>query len=209
VEAERQRALERMSQKIGTLASPFELSDERECAAGNLLADALLERIGRAELALVLAGHWEEGLQAGELTQGTLFTAIRSTANPTWTTLSGEQILGFLREALKPENAARQLHALRGRSVGMPHIAGGRVEYDSELNEIYVEIAGKPLDRQQQYIVVSTDMEFSDYLDYLVIPFEKMAFEVPTIMPEVLEDHIRRHSPLHAPATGRIRLKEK
>ena len=29
-------------------------------------------------------------------------------------------------------------------------------------------------------------------------------FEVPTIMPEVLEDYIARHSPLSGPRAGRI-----
>jgi 5'-nucleotidase len=183
---ERKRALERMNRRIGTLHAPVELSDERECAAGNLLADALLERIQAAELAIILAGHWEEGLKAGDLTEGTLFAANRSTANPAWVSLTGEQILKFLREALRPENAARKLHALRGRSVGMPHIAGGSIPYDGELKNIELEIAGKPLEEKQQYVVVSTDMEFSDYLKDPVIPFEQMEFEVPTIMPEFL-----------------------
>ena len=203
IEAEKQRAQEMMTREIGILNAPIELSDDRECAAGNLLADALLERIEGAELALVLAGHWENGLKAGALTQGTLFAANRSTANPAKAELTGEQILNFLCEALKHEHAGRKLRELRGRAVGMPHVAGARVSYSNDLEQIYVEINGKPIEKDRKYIVASTDMEFAAFINYLVIPFEQIQFEVPTIMPEVLEDYITKHSPIEAGEAGR------
>jgi len=206
VEAEQVRAHEIMNREVGILKDALELSDERECAAGNLLADALLERIEGAQISLVL-GHWQNGLEAGTLTQGTLFSASRSTANPGRAELTGEQILQFLRESLKPENATRTLRELRGRAIGMPHIAGGSVRYTENLEEIDVEINGKQLDKNQKYVVASTDMEFADYINYLVIPFHQMEFEVPTITPEVLEDYIIRHSPVQKPKDGRIILK--
>lgn len=204
IEAEQKRAQVIMNREVGILKDPIELREDRECAAGNLLADALLERLKGAELALVLAGHWQTGLEAGVLTQGTLFTAIRSTANPAKAELTGDQILVFLREALKPENAARKLRELRGLAIGMPHMAGARVRYTDDLDRIAVEINGQPLEKERRYIVASTDMEFADYINYLVIPFKEIEFEVPTIMPEVLEDHITKHSPIQAPEAGRI-----
>ncbi|HSK87683.1 MAG TPA: 5'-nucleotidase C-terminal domain-containing protein, partial [Anaerolineales bacterium] len=154
--------------------------------------------------ALVLTGHWETGLESGALTQGALFTAIRSAANPGTTGLTGDQILEFLRAALKPENAVRQPRELRGRPVGTPHVAGARVCYSNDLEQIDVEINGKPLERRRRYIVASTDVELSDYTNYLVIPSGEIEFEVPTIMPEVLEDHITKYSPVRAPGVGRI-----
>jgi len=207
-EAEQKRAHALMDREIGSLSDPIELFDNRECSAGNLLADALLERAKKAELALVLTGHWETGLEAGALTQGALFTAIRSAANPGTTGLTGDQILEFLRAALKPENAARQPRELRGRPVGAPHVAGARVCYRDDLERIEVEINGKPLEKGRRYIVASTDVELSDYTNYLDIPVGEIEFEVPTIMPEVLEDHIKKHSPVRAPEVGRIVLKQ-
>jgi 2',3'-cyclic-nucleotide 2'-phosphodiesterase (5'-nucleotidase family) len=209
MQAEQQRAQQTMSREIGILNSPIKLCDDEECAAGNLLADALLERLEGAELCLVLPGHWESGLEAGILTQGTLFAANRSTANPARVELTGRQIEQFLHEALKPENAARQLHALRGRAVGLPHVAGARVTYSDDLEQIDIQIRGKTLEKDRKYVVASTDMEFSDFVNYLVIPFKLIEFEVPTIMPEVLQDYIARHSPIQAPETGRILLKAK
>jgi 5'-nucleotidase len=206
VEAEQIRAQEMMNREIGVLQDSIEISEVSECAAGNLLADALLERVEGAQLALVL-GHWQNGLEAGTLSQGTLFSASRSTANPGRATLTGEQILKFLREALKPENAARKIRPLRGRPVGLPHVAGACVRYTENLQEIEVEINGQPLEENQTYIVAATDMEFADYVNYLVIPFGQIQFEVPTIMPEVLEEYIVKHSPLQRPKDGRVTIK--
>ncbi len=202
VESERVRVQAIMSREVGMLSAPFELSDEKECAVGNLLADALLERVKGAQMAFALAGHWETALEKGLLTQGTLFAANRSTANPAWLKLTGSQIKQFLREALKAENAARTPHGLRGRAVGMPHIAGAIIRRNgSSSGEVEIEYQGRVIRDDESFLVASTDMEFADFIGYLVIPFEEIEFEVPTIMPEVLEDYIRRHSPLSIPPT--------
>jgi 5'-nucleotidase len=200
LETERKRAQQMMDREIGYLEAAFELSDDSECAAGNLLADALLERMQGAQLALALAAHWQTGLESGRLSQGALFAANRSTGNPGKVELTGSQILQFLREALKPENSSRKLHSLRGRSVGGPHIAGAVVKrYPENPDELIVELDGKPLDPDQKYLVAASDMEFSDIVGYLVIPDEQIEYEIPTIMPEVLQDYITRHSPLPVP----------
>jgi hypothetical protein len=44
--------------------------------------------------------------------------------------------------------------------------------------------------------ILHTNTEFSELIDYLVIPDEQIEFEVPTIMPEVLEDYITKYSPI-------------
>ena len=198
-EAEQAHVHEMMSRKIGHLEGPFELSDEIECAVGNLLADALLDRVKGAQISLALTGHWETGLEAGRLSQGLLFAANRSTANPGKVELTGSQILQFLREALKPENRSRKLHVLRGRAVGGPHIAGALVHCAEKPDELFVEIDGTLMEPEQKYVVASTDMEFSDWIGYLVVPDDEIEFEVPTIMPEVLQEYILNHTPLVRP----------
>jgi len=205
VDNEQKRVQKIMSNRVGTLESAFELSDDTECAAGNLLADALLDRMKGTQVAMVLAGHWTIGLNAGVVTQGELFAANRSTANPARLELSGEQILTFMHEALKPENTARKLHSLRGSAVGMPHVAGMRVRYTpDELGSLEINIGNDRLIEDETYIVASTDMEFSEFINYLIIPDEQIEYELPTIMPEVLEDYIRQKSPLQVPEKNRI-----
>jgi 2',3'-cyclic-nucleotide 2'-phosphodiesterase (5'-nucleotidase family) len=194
-----------MQRVIGELRAPLDLADDRQCAAGNLLADALLDRVQGAQIAMTVTGHWTTGLEAGPLTLGALNAAIRSPANPAEVNVTGAQIAGFLQAALKPENASRRLRVLRGVAVGMPHIAGMRVRYDPASFELVeARVGDEPLELDRHYVVAATDLEFYDFMGYLVIPAEQIRFEVPTIMPEVLEDYIARRSPLGAPDANRI-----
>jgi 5'-nucleotidase len=205
IEMERERVQQMMQHVIGELRAPIDKADDRQCAAGDLLADMLLDRVEGAHVALAMVCHWTTGLDAGPLTLGALNDALRSTANPAWAELSGEQILQFLRQALKPDNAARLLRPMRGVPVGMPHVAGMRVRYDPESFEpVDVQIDGEALQAERKYMVAATDLEFSEILNYLVIPDQKVEYEVPIIMPEVMEEYIAKRSPLSAPSGGRI-----
>lgn len=201
VESERRRVRKLMNRRVGVLRTELPLAVHDECGAGNLLADALLERVPGAQVSLALAGHWTSGLKAGPLTRGALFAANRSTANPARVRLRGEQIAAFLRAALKPENAARRLHALRDGAVGMPHVAGMKIVVEGD--ELAIVINGAPLAAHRTYVVAASDFEFSEIVGYLVIPDEQVEYELPTIMPEVLEDYIRARSPLAEPRGGR------
>jgi 2',3'-cyclic-nucleotide 2'-phosphodiesterase (5'-nucleotidase family) len=208
VKSEQERAKQLMTHVIGTLTETFNLADDRECAAGNLLADALLDRVEGAEIAFVLSGLWETGLEAGSLTQGQLYAANRSPANPAKVELTGEQIEQFLYAGLNPENITKSPKALRGRKMGLPHIAGMTVRYDPmDLTTIEVQVDGRPLDKERKYVVATTDFELSDIANYLVIPDEQAEYEVPIIMPEVLEDYVMKYSPVQKPISGRITIK--
>jgi hypothetical protein len=72
-----------------------------------------------------------------------------------------------------------------------------------------IHINGKPLEKVRKYIAAATDLELSDATGYLVIPDEEVEYEVPTIMPEVLEAYITKCSPLSKPQGGRIQAKTK
>ncbi|MBI5035161.1 MAG: bifunctional metallophosphatase/5'-nucleotidase [Chloroflexi bacterium] len=202
---EQERVHQMTLRVIGELRAPIDFSEEHQCAAGDLMADALLERVRGAEIALALAGHWRGGLEAGTVTFGQLNDAIRSSANPARTELTGEQIMQFLCNALKLENMARQLSPLRGVAVGMPHVAGMTVRYDAASRQVVdVRVGDESLQFNRKYVVAATDLEFFDLVGYLVIPQEQITYEVPTILPEVIEDYIAHHSPLDAPKSGRI-----
>jgi hypothetical protein len=88
----------------------------------------------------------------------------------------------------------------------MPHVAGVRVRYDPasfELLEVW--IGDEPLQLRHKYVVAATDLElYYDFINYLLIPQEQMEFELPTVMPEVMEDYFARHSLLSAPTEDRI-----
>ena len=131
--------------------------------------------------------------------------AHRSSANPRRAELTGSQVIDFLKNALTAENARRELHSLRGGKVGWPHVSGLELSWDGyDIETLQAIYRGRPLQADQKYVVVSTDMEFSDYMGYLVVPDEEVQDEVPTIMPEVLLDFIRDNSPIQEISTGRI-----
>lgn len=205
VKQQQRRVEQMMSIPVGVLESPLDLAFTCECSAGDFLADALLERVEGAQVALSVPGHWTCGLEAGLVTQGSLYAAMRSTGNPARVEMTGSQIEQTICKALRPESAQRKIMPLRGNPVGMLHIAGIEVvDGDLSANKLSVMMNGKPIDEDGTYIVATSDLEISEYLDYCVIPPEEAEYEVPTILPEVLEDYLRRHSPMPAPKPGRI-----
>jgi 2',3'-cyclic-nucleotide 2'-phosphodiesterase (5'-nucleotidase family) len=186
---------------LGVAASPIDWSPDRECAASNLVADMLHERT-QADVALVLGGHWRTGLEAGNITVGQLYAACRSTANPGLTTLTGAQLMQFVRAGLKPENAARTPKPLRGIPIGWPHISGMSVRVKGS-EPVEFQIGGEPLQADRTYRVAGTDLEFSELVGYVVVPDELVTYEVPTIVPEILEDYLVQHTPI-GPADQRF-----
>ncbi len=203
-ETEKQRALKLMQVKIGESWIRIPSFDDRESPAGNLLADAILERVKGAQAAFILNGHWQSGLEAGEISLGGVNTAIRSTGNPARVELTGAQIRQFLQNALKSENITNKPHAFRGIAVGWPHIAGMQVTIAGETMDIV--IGNALIQDEKKYIIATSDMEISNVLNYLFIPDDRVEYEVPTILPEVVEDYIRRHSPINEIQMGRIRI---
>lgn len=205
-EEQQQRAQRIMSVPVGEILQTVGLSADHECAAGNLLADALLERVSGAQMAMVISGHWTCGLETGMLTQGVLYAALRSTGNPARVVMTGTQIKQFLCRALQPEGSSRKLiKSLRGNPVGLPHVSGVQVKVGNlSAQELEIEIQGKPLQADEHYVVATSDLELSETLGYCLIPDEQVEMEVPIILPEVVEDYLRRHAPFSVPKNGRI-----
>jgi 2',3'-cyclic-nucleotide 2'-phosphodiesterase (5'-nucleotidase family) len=192
---EQQERVKRIADRIlGTATTPIDWAPDRECAAGNLVADMLRER-AQAEVALVLGGHWRCGLDVGDITVGALYAACRSTANPGVTTLTGAQLIQFMRAGLIPGNMGRTPKPLRGTPVGWPHVSGMSVRVKAG-EPIAFWIGDEPLQLDRTYLVAGTDLEFSRLIDYLVVPDELIAYEVPAIVPEILEDYLVQHTPI-------------
>jgi len=79
----------------------------------------------------------------------------------------------------------------------MPHVAGLTVYRSlSAPQTLKVFVGDKPLQPDRHYLVAGTDMEFEDYVGYLSLATTPIDYEMPTIMPEVLEDYIARHTPI-------------
>lgn len=208
VSGENKRINEMMNRKIGETHVPLTVSDDCECPAGNLQVDAVLEHVKGARVAFMVNGHWVSGLEAGTITQGQLFAANRSAGNPALVQLTGAQIKQWFIAALNPENITRKIHPLRGIPVGMPGIAGMTVIADrAHLETLQVFINDLPINEDETYPVATTDLEISEILGYLVIPDNEVNYEVPIVLPEIIEKYIHKYSPIREIKMGRIVLR--
>lgn len=206
---EKERTQGLMQQKVGELLFPLDVSDTCECSAGDLLADALLARYPGVDISMILAEHWNSGLDAGSVTLGTLNLANRSTGNPCRVKLTGGQVMQFLLAGLQPENLAKTYHALRGRHPGLPHVAGMKlIVRGAPPSSIELWRGNHLVQAEEELLVVTSDLEISDILNYLYIPDEQVNYEVPTILPEVIEEYIRVNTPVRQVQGARIEFRE-
>lgn len=196
-----------LARPVGELQGALDLDHFHECGIGNLTADALRERMD-AEAAIVWAGQFHQGLPSGVVTLGQLDAACFSSANPGVTEVRGAQIVAALERGLDPAVTEHRPHGLRGTPVGIPQISGMVVEYDPE-REVgqrvrSVLVQGQPLDPNRIYRLAHTDAERTQEFEYLVVEEEQRTeYELPTILREVMEDYIQRHSPVPLPEPGR------
>jgi len=196
-----------MARPIGELQDALDLDHFAECAIGDLAADALRERM-KAEVALVCAGQFHQGLPKGLVTLGHLDAACFSSANPAVTEVRGEQIVAALERGLDPSLNSQKAGGLRGTPIGLPQVSGMTVVYDSDRppgkRVVRVFVQEEPLDPQRTYRVAHTDVEQARDVGYLVLEEEQPPdYEVPIILPEVMEDYIARYSPVPVPEGGR------
>jgi 2',3'-cyclic-nucleotide 2'-phosphodiesterase (5'-nucleotidase family) len=195
VEAEVARFLDEI---IGELAGPLDFALDRECAAVNLMAEVLRERMG-AEVAVVAAGQAFTGpLPAGPLRRGTLWDVCSSTANPALVRLTGAQLATLVAKGLDPAFATERPYTLRGQARGLFHLSGATIR-DSQLL-----VAGRPLEPEREYRVAGSDWEFEPYGGYADPAWQlRPRYEVPTILREALEDYLKVHWPVRV-TLGRL-----
>jgi 2',3'-cyclic-nucleotide 2'-phosphodiesterase (5'-nucleotidase family) len=196
-----------MEQPIGVLESPLDLDHFAECGIGNFTADVLRERMN-ADVGMICSGQFHRGLPAGTITFGQLDAACFSSANPCVSEVRGAQIVAALERSLDPEISRVQHHGFRGTPIGLLQISGMVVEHDpdgSEGSQVkHVTVQGRPLKADRIYRVAHTDAEPSRSVGYLVVEEDQSStHEVPTIVREAMEEHIRRHSPVPPPERGR------
>jgi 5'-nucleotidase len=194
-------------QPIGTLQSSLDVDYERECGIGNLAADALREHVG-ADIAMVCSGMFHQGLLEGIVTLGQLDAACFTTANPCLTVVRGSQVLSALERGLDPAICRSTPQGFRGTPVGIPQISGMQVEYDpageSSRRVRRVTVQGELLESDRLYRLAHTDAETLDDVGYLQLDKGQVTkVEAPIILPEVMQDYIRVHSPVAQPAGGR------
>jgi 5'-nucleotidase len=206
----REEAAQYLTQPIGELQAALDLNYQSECGIGDLAADAIRLRM-RADACLLTSGMFHAGLPAGRVTLGDLDAACFSTANPQLSQVRGSQIREALERALDPEKMASKVKAFRGAPFGLPAISGLQVSYDPQVSDgsrvCSVKVDGEPLEEERLYRLAHTDAEVkTEFFPFGILelkPGQLLQVEVPTILPEVIADYLRAHSPVEQPQGGR------
>jgi 5'-nucleotidase len=206
----------RLAEPVGTTTAAIDFDPIGESPLANLLADVLRQRSG-ADVALIQPTHLLAGLPAGDVTLGDVYAACKSPGNPGLRSLSGARLLEMLEIGLDPERAARTAAWGRGRPNGRLAVSGMRGCFDPAAPAgqllTQVMIGDQPLEPGRSYQVASSDAELSEtsWLDadrrcLLSFEFDEdgIRYEVPTTLRDVLEDHLRRSSPLSPPGLQRF-----
>ncbi len=177
---------QRLSEVIGELAEPLDLSDEHECGMTNLMANALRERFG-AEIGLVTTGAAFEGsLPAGPLKRGTLWEVCSSPGNPGVVEMTGEQVLHIVRRGLDPTFAAERPRPFRGRARGLIHLSGASIR----AGQLFV--GERLVEPARIYRVAGSDWELGTFGGYALPEWNLQShFEFQTILREVVEDYLK------------------
>ncbi|GHO46813.1 bifunctional metallophosphatase/5'-nucleotidase [Ktedonospora formicarum] len=185
VEAEMEHHLNMI---VGIMDKPFDYSEEHECAAANLMADMLRERMS-ADIGMVTAGiSFIAGIPAGPLTRKMLWEICPWPSNPAIVEMTGEQLLATVRRGYNPQKAAERPRPLRGHALGFFHLSGASY-HDGELL-----IAGAPVEAERIYRIASTDNELNASSNYIDSTWGlKPHYDVPVILREAMEEYIGKH----------------
>jgi 5'-nucleotidase len=176
----------------------------RECAMGNLIADAMLARVKDqgVDVALQNGGGIRASIDAGPVTMGEVLTVL-----PFQNTLSTFQVTGAtLLAAL--ENGVSQIEEGAGR---FPQVAGMSFSFDASQdpgNRVSdVMIGGAPLDPEKVYGVVSNDYVRNGGDGYDMFRDAMNAYDFGPDLADVTAEFIAANAPYTPYKDGRITAK--
>ncbi|WP_010139243.1 bifunctional metallophosphatase/5'-nucleotidase [Oceanicola sp. S124] len=175
-----------------------------ECGMGNLIADAMLERVADQgiEIAIANSGGIRASIDAGEVTMGEVLTVL-----PFQNTLSTFQVTGatFV-EAL--ENGVSQMEEGAGR---FPQVAGVTFTVDpsaeagSRISDVMV--GGAPIDPEKVYGVVSNNYVRNGGDGYAMFKDAMNAYDFGPDLADVTAEYIAANAPYTPYTDGRITVK--
>ena len=148
-----------VAKSSGVIEGDRKICRVQECEMGNLVADAMLDRVADQGVTIAIAnsGGLRASIDAGDVTMGEVLTVL-----PFQNTLATFQILGqVLIDAL--ENGVSQVEEVAGR---FPQVAGLRFVWNSNVapnegrvSDVLVAMGGvfEPIDPEATYAVVTNN----------------------------------------------------
>jgi 5'-nucleotidase/UDP-sugar diphosphatase len=174
-----------------------------ECQMGNLVADALLERVkGQGvEIALYNGGGLRASIDAGPVTMGDVLTVLPFQNTLATFRIDGATLLAAL------ENGVSQIETGAGR---FPQVSGMRfaVDITAPAGERIrdVTVGGAPLDPDRLYGVVSNSFLRAGGDGYAMLVEAQDAYDFGPDVAEVVVDYLIENGPYTPYTDGRVRL---
>ena len=181
-----------------------------ECEMGNLIADAMLDRVQAQgiSIAIMNSGGVRASMEAGEVTMGDVLTVLPFQNTLATFQLKGSDVIAAL------ENGVSQVEEVKGR---FPQVAGLQFEWDASkepnsgrITEVMVSKEGgwAPIDPEAMYGVVSNDYLRSGGDGYKIFETNaELAYDFGPSLDLVLADYLAANEPYKPSLDGRIKKK--
>jgi 5'-nucleotidase / UDP-sugar diphosphatase len=182
----------------------------QECAVGNLVADAMLDRVAEQGVTIAIAnsGGLRASIEEGDVTMGHVLTVL-----PFQNTLSTFQIDGAgIVAAL--ENGVSQVEEVKGR---FPQVAGLTFSWDmsvapneGRVSDVMVASGDGfvPIDPNATYMVVTNNYVRNGGDGYKMFKGEdKMAYDFGPDLADVTAEYLAANAPYKPYTDGRIKQK--
>ena len=181
-----------------------EVCRAKECSMGNLVADAMLDRVKDQgiEIAIQNGGGLRASIDAGEVTMGEVISVL-----PFQNTLSTFQVTGatFV-EAL--ENGVSEMADGAGRFpqvAGVSYTVDPAAEVGHRISDVMV--GGAPIDPAKVYGVVSNNYVRNGGDGYKMFKDAMNAYDFGPDLADVTADYIIANAPYQPYTDGRITVK--
>lgn len=206
--------LEEIRQKVVASAADAILGDRevcrvQECAMGNLVADAMLDRVADQGVTIAIAnsGGLRASIDAGDVTMGEVLTVLPFQNTLSTFEVSGQTVIDAL------ENGVSQVEEVKGR---FPQVAGLKFTWDpsvapneGRITEVLVMHNGAwaPIDPAANYLLVSNNYVRGGGDGYKMFRSAANAYDYGPDLADVTAEYMAKNAP-YAPYTdGRISKK--
>ena len=175
-----------------------------ECAMGNLVADAMLDRVKDqgVEIAIQNGGGLRASIDAGEVTMGEVLTVL-----PFQNTLSTFQVTGATMVAAL-ENGVSEMEEGAGRFpqvAGMTFTVDPAAEAGARISDVMV--GGAPIELEKLYGVVSNNYVRNGGDGYKMFRDAQNAYDYGPDLADVTAEFIAKNAPYVPYTDGRITVK--
>lgn len=197
---------------VAETAAPIDGSREtcrrQECTMGDLVADAMLERVRNqgVTIAIINGGGLRASIGGGQVTMGDVLNVLPFQNTLATFALSGKDIVAAL------ENGVSQIEDNAGR---FPQVAGLHYSFDRSVQpnggriksvDVLENGAWKPVDPAKMYMVVSNNYMRAGGDGYAILRNDaRDAYDYGPGLADVLVDYLQKHQPYTSHLDGRIR----